>query len=108
MPFSPLRIWGTGLLSWAVLAGGIFCLWKWADSRASATDVRDVRGHELELPAPESADLINEQLPPEDWRANSGRYYGPRPTPALGMDESGIASSNSAAIFPRGAGTVIV
>ena len=28
MPFSVLRIWGTGILSWAVLAGAMYCLWE--------------------------------------------------------------------------------
>ena len=31
MPFSPLRIWGTGILSWAILIGGIYCVWKWSE-----------------------------------------------------------------------------
>jgi pimeloyl-ACP methyl ester carboxylesterase len=31
LPINVFRIWGTGLLSWALLAGGIYCLWEWAD-----------------------------------------------------------------------------
>src|SRR5205809_346293 len=28
MPFSVLRIWGTGLLSWAIIALAAYCLWE--------------------------------------------------------------------------------
>jgi pimeloyl-ACP methyl ester carboxylesterase len=31
MPFSPLRIWFGGILSWAILIGGCYCIWKWAN-----------------------------------------------------------------------------
>jgi pimeloyl-ACP methyl ester carboxylesterase len=31
MPFSVLRTWGFGLLSWAILAGGFYFLYEWAD-----------------------------------------------------------------------------
>jgi pimeloyl-ACP methyl ester carboxylesterase len=31
MPFGVLRIWGTGLVAWAILAGAVYCLYEWAD-----------------------------------------------------------------------------
>ena len=30
MPFSPLRIWGLGIVSWVMLGVGVYCVWKWA------------------------------------------------------------------------------
>jgi pimeloyl-ACP methyl ester carboxylesterase len=41
MPFSVLRIWGTGILSWAILAGGIYCLWQWNERRDRVNGERE-------------------------------------------------------------------
>jgi pimeloyl-ACP methyl ester carboxylesterase len=44
MPFSPLRTWGLGLLGWAIVAGGIYCLWEWADgAHLAIVERREVR-----------------------------------------------------------------
>lgn len=44
MPFSPLRTWGLGLLGWAIVAGGIYCLWEWADgTHLAIVERREVR-----------------------------------------------------------------
>jgi pimeloyl-ACP methyl ester carboxylesterase len=33
MPFSVLRTWFSGILGWAILLGGIYCIWKWSQER---------------------------------------------------------------------------
>ncbi len=30
MPFSPLRSWVLGIVSWVILGVGVYCIWKWA------------------------------------------------------------------------------
>lgn len=39
MPFSPLRTWGLGLLSWAMLGVAAYCLWQWSDQPASNSEL---------------------------------------------------------------------
>jgi pimeloyl-ACP methyl ester carboxylesterase len=48
MPFSSLRFLFTGVLSWAILIGGIYCLWKWRHevSQAAHANAALVRPHE--------------------------------------------------------------
>src|SRR5687767_12207890 len=53
MPFSVLRIWGTGILSWAILAGGIYCLWEWSEQREAA--IAERRFAAIENPPPATA-----------------------------------------------------
>jgi pimeloyl-ACP methyl ester carboxylesterase len=31
MPFSALRTWGLGLISWVIIGAGLYCIWEWAD-----------------------------------------------------------------------------
>jgi pimeloyl-ACP methyl ester carboxylesterase len=58
MPFSVLRIWGTGLFSWAVLGLAIYCFWEWRQriegqelrAREPAVDRRQF--DEINRPAP--------------------------------------------------------
>ena len=38
MPFSPLRTWGLGLLSWALIGIGVYCIWQWAESERPVVD----------------------------------------------------------------------
>ena len=42
MPFSVFRMWGLGLLSWAILGGGAYLLWEYAD-RVQARNAFDER-----------------------------------------------------------------
>jgi hypothetical protein len=48
MPFSPLRTWGLGLVTWVMLGAGVYCLWEWADGthppRVERQEVRDRSG----------------------------------------------------------------
>ena len=65
MPFSPLRIWGAAFLSWALLAGGVYCLWKWNDLRRADARIQEVlakRDGDLPGEPPEP------RLPPEAER----------------------------------------
>jgi pimeloyl-ACP methyl ester carboxylesterase len=38
MPFSPLRTWGLGLLSWAILGLAAYCLWQWVDQPSPSAE----------------------------------------------------------------------
>jgi pimeloyl-ACP methyl ester carboxylesterase len=70
MPFSVLRIWGTGLLSWAILAGGIYCLWEWADGIDPAVVNRSERD-------PETGEImiVSRRVPEETRDAQGGWPY---------------------------------
>lgn len=37
MPFSPLRIWGLGIISWVLLGAGVYCIWTWANHSRSVS-----------------------------------------------------------------------
>ena len=37
LPFSPLKTWGLGLVSWVLLAAGVYCIWVWAAEPKSVT-----------------------------------------------------------------------
>lgn len=67
MPFSPLRIWGTGILSWAILIGGAYCVWKWYDDQRPV-QVQHVEAREVreDLPAEVRVQTIS-RFRENDW-----------------------------------------
>jgi pimeloyl-ACP methyl ester carboxylesterase len=75
LPFSVLRVWGTGLFSWAILALGVYCLWQWHDLRQALPDVAPLPAvNERELP-PVEIEARREARQERDQRLHRARIF---------------------------------
>jgi pimeloyl-ACP methyl ester carboxylesterase len=91
MPFSVLRAWTVGLLGWVVLAGGIYCLYEWADG----VDSTPVRLSAVERPAverqPAEADPAVDAVPVETGQQLARDRQGGWPYLAAAIGLIGIS-----------------
>lgn len=74
MPFSPLRIWGAGFLSWAILLGGCYCIWKW--SRDHSARVHSSPPASVPIPGEATAEAELDSVPAQqEFTRRTGDYW---------------------------------
>jgi pimeloyl-ACP methyl ester carboxylesterase len=91
LPFSPLRIWGMGIISWVILGAGAYCIWAWADHARYAAD--PVVTFAQPSNDRESNDIVERRVPVEHW-SHIGRGW---PLLAAGL---GLLAWSLGGFFP--------